>query len=69
MRCLVCGKEMVEVEHLSDDPTQSWWEGVVEWVWAGYDSIHDTDKLLIAVCDDCISAKKADGILTFEVML
>ena len=67
MKCICCGKEMVEVDHISDDPTQSWWEGVVEWVTVGYGSCHDTDRLLVAICDECITAKAAEGVLAVDV--
>lgn len=64
--CIVCGKQVKEIEHFSDDPAMNWWGGVVEWVTAGYGSKHDTDRILVCICDDCIAAKREAGVLVSQ---
>lgn len=66
LKCIVCGRDMVEVEYIDDDPTQCWWEGIVERVTAGYGSCHDTDCFLVCVCDSCLTAKRADGSIKVQ---
>ena len=60
MKCLICGKNIQEVHHFNDeDPARNCWDGgVVEWVTAGYGSVHDCSRFLICICDACITAKK-----------
>lgn len=55
--CIVCGKLVRELEHFNDnDPADNCWNGgIVEWVTAGYGSVHDCSRFLVCICDNCIS--------------
>ena len=56
MKCIICNKRIPELEHFSDDPAGNCWNGgLVEWVCAGYGSIHDCSRFLICICDSCLS--------------
>lgn len=61
MQCIICGKDVQEEKHFDDnDPTQNCWDGgLVEWVYAGYGSVHDCSRFLICICDACITEKLA----------
>jgi len=60
MKCIVCGKEVLELEHFSDDDGSKCWDGgIVAWVTAGYGSIHDCLRFLICICDGCLTKLKA----------
>ena len=37
--------------------------GIIQIVTAGYGSNHDSDKFIIAICDDCIQSNLDDGTL------
>lgn len=39
--------------------------GAIEIVNAGYGSTHDGDRILLAICDDCIKENLADGTLLY----
>ena len=39
--------------------------GTIEIVNAGYGSTHDGDRILLAICDDCIKENLADGTLLY----
>ena len=40
-------------------------DGVIEIINAGYGSKHDGDRILLAICDDCIKENLADGTLLY----
>ena len=40
--------------------------GVIDIIDAGYGSAHDGDKLIIAICDDCITRELEDGTLLYH---
>ena len=40
-------------------------DGIIQIVSAGYGSKHDTDRFIIAICDDCISENLEDGTLLY----
>ena len=40
-------------------------DGVIEIINAGYGSKHDGDRILLAICDDCINENLADGTLLY----
>lgn len=42
-----------------------WDGGIVYIIDAGYGSSHDTDRFVIAICDDCVSKKKESGTLLY----
>lgn len=58
MNCIGCGHEVKRLDaglKPSDDPAKDMYDGgIVEWIYAGYGSRHDTTRFLICVCDDCI---------------
>lgn len=57
--CIVCGKQVKELEHFSDDPAANCWDGgIVEWVVAGYGSIHDCSRFLVCLCDECLTKNR-----------
>jgi hypothetical protein len=66
VKCIVCGKNVPELAHFTDDdpPSNCWDGGIVEWVAAGYGSIHDCSRFLICICDDCVTTKRAAGVIT-----
>ena len=39
--------------------------GTIEIINAGYGSTHDGDRILLAICDDCIKENLADGTLLY----
>ncbi len=43
-----------------------WSGGIVHIIDAGYGSSHDTDKFVIAICDDCITKESQDGTLLYH---
>jgi len=58
MKCIICDKNIEEVHHFNDDdPADNCWDGLVEWVTAGYGSIHDCSRFLICICDTCITER------------
>ncbi len=61
MRCLVCNREVIELEHFSDDdPAANCWDGgIVEWVIAGYGSAYDCSRFLVCICDACVTERLA----------
>lgn len=40
-------------------------DGVIEIINAGYGSRHDGDRILLAICDDCINENLVDGTLLY----
>jgi len=58
MKCVICGKEVSELIPYKDESASSCWGGgVVEWLVAGYGSIHDGARFLICICDNCLTTK------------
>jgi hypothetical protein len=43
-----------------------WDDGIVHIIDAGYGSKHDTDKFVIAICDECIKENLEDGTLLYH---
>lgn len=43
-----------------------WTGGIVQIINGGYGSNHDTDKYIIAICDDCVTSNMEDGTLLFH---
>ncbi len=39
--------------------------GIIHIIDAGYGSIHDTSRLIIAICDECVSRKLEDATLLY----
>ena len=39
--------------------------GTIDIINAGYGSTHDGDRILLAICDDCIKENLADGTLLY----
>lgn len=39
--------------------------GIIQIISAGYGSKHDTDRFIIAICDDCISKEMEKGTLLY----
>ena len=39
--------------------------GIIQIIEAGYGSTHDGDKLIIAICDDCINVNLEDATLLY----
>ena len=58
MNCIGCGHEVPRLETgcpIPADPATDMYDGgIVEWVYAGYGSRLDTNRYLIAICDDCM---------------
>ena len=57
------GRRDEEIE--IDAGSQMWYDGVVHKVSAGYGSCHDGDEFIIAICDECITKKKATGNIAY----
>jgi hypothetical protein len=67
MKCIVCKKEMHELDFAprhDEDPSMNCWDDcVVDWLFSGYGSGHDTHKFLVCLCDECISNLCEEGII------
>lgn len=42
-----------------------WDGGIVQILDAGYGSGHDTDRYVMAICDECVTKKQEDGLLFY----
>ena len=66
-RCLICGKPLVQLEEGGHHDADIWdglFDGGDVWeVICNYGSSHDTNKYIFGLCDDCIDAKVASGLL------
>lgn len=49
--------------HITNTNNRMWHGGIVHIIDAGYGSNHDTDKYVIAICDDCITKEVGEGTL------
>lgn len=49
--------------HTINANNRMWDGGIVHIIDAGYSSNHDTDKYVIAICDDCITSNTEEGTL------
>ena len=52
--------------HITSTNNRMWNGGIVHIIDAGYGSNHDTDKYVIAICDDCITKEVSDGTLLYH---
>lgn len=51
---------------ITNTNNRMWSDGIVNIIDAGYGSNHDTDKFIIAICDDCIKLNLEDGTLLYH---
>ena len=51
---------------ITDANSRMWHGGIVNIITAGYGSSHDTDQYVIAMCDDCVTEKEANGVLLYH---
>jgi hypothetical protein len=51
---------------ITNTNNRMWSDGIVHIIDAGYGSNHDTDKFVIAICDDCIKLNLEDGTLLYH---
>lgn len=51
---------------ITNTNNRMWSDGIVHIIDAGYGSNHDTDKFVIAICDDCINLNLEDGTLLYH---
>lgn len=53
--------------HRWDNANSKMWNGgIVQIIDAGYGSNHDTDRYVIAICDECITKKEQEGVLLYH---
>ena len=64
MKCIVCGKELVQLEPTDIEPAKGMWDGAgVDDFLVGYGSHHDMEMFTIGICDDCIDLKIKEGVI------
>lgn len=65
LRCVCCDKTLVPLfggESETAD-AEMWDECAVKTITAGYGSRFDMSKFLVGICDDCLAAKLASGVI------
>jgi len=78
MNCIVCRKEIFPLPDMGGElnpdyveppnmdeyvNNTNWNDATVDFIYPGYGSSHDTDKMRIAVCDECVTNRLADGTI------
>ena len=70
MNCIVCETKIEEGYFpcsIDVPPYQKAWnDGTVDKIVPGYGSSHDNERLIIGICDSCISAKLENGVIIKE---
>ena len=63
--CIRCGQVVRPIIHgaPSNSDSEMYDDGIADSIVAGYGSKHDTEKFVLAICDDCIDALLDEGKL------
>ena len=68
IKCLICGKTLTQLKEWCSVKGRLHnlnGASTVEFA-CGFGSCHDTDKFIFGICDECITAKKAAGLLIYN---
>jgi len=63
-KCIICNKDIKQIEtsFSKDKPWEGCYsDGVVQEIHAGYGSLLDGNKHVIAICDQCLDSKTLQG--------